>query len=185
MSMTMGQATEQPSRVTTDARDLYNKTKTRGQHRPTYPTHCAKKKSASGRQGLSGPRDGVIERAPVMVYIAPRRPTPIVEADTELSRATGTPRATRRRLQGGDDAMTPPPPSSKDGPRVSPEHEEGSRIGAKVTPPGRGQRPRTSPLLASASRSRDFSQPKPKITKPKLPELLNRADRHDGRRRIT
>ena len=59
MPMAIGQATEQPSRVTTAAEDLYNKTKTRDQHRPTYSTHCAKKKSASGRQGLDGPRDGI------------------------------------------------------------------------------------------------------------------------------
>lgn len=59
MPMAMGQATEQPNRVTTAVEDLYNKTKTGDQHRPTYPTHCAKKKSASGRQGLDGPRDNI------------------------------------------------------------------------------------------------------------------------------
>ena len=59
MPMVMRRATEQPRHVMIDVGDLYNKTKTQGQHRPTYPTYRVKRKSASGRQGLDGPRDGI------------------------------------------------------------------------------------------------------------------------------
>lgn len=82
--------------------------------RPTQtsvpPPICAKKKSAGGRQGPGRPREGVAEKAPAMMYIAPRRLTPRATADTDSSHTNGTPRATRRCLQGGNAAMTPPSP---------------------------------------------------------------------------
>src|SRR4051812_6269327 len=57
-----------------------------------------------------------------MMYIVPQRPMPRAIAANNLS-YTGTPRATRRCLQGGNDVVTPPSPDPKVGPRVSPDRE--------------------------------------------------------------
>ena len=49
------------------------------------PPICAKREMASEQHGLSGPREGVVERAPAIVYIAPRMPTPRTAADHDSS----------------------------------------------------------------------------------------------------